>query len=335
MTHENPVPNRRILRKPSGHLIGQATARAPATCGELVQGMTGGADFLVTCPINQFAYATVTLRADPGTGRQRRGNGDGNKESDADEAAVRGVAHLPKTRRAVALALPEIARRAGIAAPLRAEVLLTGAIPAGKGMGSSSADIAAAVAAAGLAAGCALSPADIARIALSVEPTDGVMFPGIALFDHRRGRIAESLGPPPPMEAIVIDRGGQVDTLAFNAVDRAAQWAAVADRTEAALEPVHAGVRRQDAGLIGRGATVSARAGRPPDAAAWVERAIGLAEDIGAAGVNVAHSGTVIGILLDARRRQSKPAYRRAVAEFGDAESVRHFRVIGGGVRPA
>ncbi len=337
MTHENPVPNRRILGKPSGYLIGRATAQAPATCGELVQGMTGGADFLVTCPINQFAGATVTLRAGDGAGRQCRDNGSssGDADSDADEAAVRGVAHRPKTRRAVALALPEIARRAGIAAPLRAEVSLTGAIPAGKGMGSSSADIAAAVAAAGLAAGCPLPPADIARIALSVEPTDGVMFPGIALFDHRRGRIAESLGPPPPMEAIVIDRGGQVDTLAFNAVDRAAQWSAVADRTEAALELVRAGVRRQDAGLIGRGATVSARAGRPPDAADWVERAIGLAEDIGAAGVNVAHSGTVIGILLDARRRQSKPAYRRAVAEFGDAESVRHFRVIGGGVRLA
>ena len=335
MTHENPVPNRRILGKPSGYHIGQATARAPATCGELVQGMTGGADFLVTCPINQFAGATVTLWAGDDAGRQRRGNGSGTDDSDADELAVRGVAHRPKTRRAVALALPEIARRAGIAAPLRAEVSLTGAIPAGKGMGSSSADIAAAVAAAGLAAGCPLSPEDIARIALSVEPTDGVMFPGIALFDHRRGRIAESLGPPPPMEAIVIDRGGQVDTLAFNAVNRAAQWAAVADRTEAALELVRAGVRRQDAGLIGRGATVSARAGRPPDAANWVERAIGLAKDIGAAGVNVAHSGTVIGILLDARRRQSKPAYRWAVAEFGDAESVRHFRVIGGGVRPA
>ena len=328
-----------IIHQSSGPFIGRATARAPATCGELVQGMTGGADFLVTCPINQFAGATVTLRAGDGAGRQRRGNGNssssGDADSDADEAAVRGVAHLPKTRRAVAMALPEIARRAGIAAPLWAEVSLTGAIPAGKGMGSSSADIAAAVAAAGLAAGCPLPPADIARIALSVEPTDGVMFPGIALFDHRRGRIAESLGPPPPMEAIVIDRGGQVDTLAFNAVDRAAQWAAVADRTEAALELVRAGVRRQDAGLIGRGATVSARAGRPADAADWVERAIGLAEDIGAAGVNVAHSGTVIGILLDARRRQSKPAYRRAVAEFGDAESVRHFRVIGGGVRPA
>ena len=58
-----------------------------------------------------------------------------------------------------------------------------------------------------------------------------------------------------------------------------------------------------------------------------------LAAEIDAVGVNVAHSGTVVGILLDARKRQSKPALRRTLAAFADAESVQHFRVIGGGVR--
>ena len=52
-----------------------------------------------------------------------------------------------------------------------------------------------------------------------------------------------------------------------------------------------------------------------------------------AAGINVAHSGTVVGILLDARQRRSKPVYRRALEAFADAESVEHFRLIGGGVR--
>lgn len=302
-----------------GNLVGTATALAPGTCGELVQGMADGVDFLVTCPINQFSRVTVTLR------------------SGGDAAAawpVYGVDRLPKTRRAVARALPEIAKRAGLAR-LTGLVSVANPIPVGKGMGSSSADLAAALYAAATAAGVALPPQSIARIALSVEPTDGVMFPGIALFDHRRGRVAESLGPPPPLEVIVIDRGGQVDTLEFNQVDRTAQWAAVADQTTAALELVREGIRRGDAGLVGRGATVSARAGCPPDAAEWLERAGAVAKSAGAVGVNLAHSGTVLGILLDARRRQSKPAYRRAVAEFSDAESVSHFRVIGGGVRPA
>ena len=70
---------------------------APGTCGELVQGMTGGVDFLVTCPVNQFSRATVTLRA---------GGAPGSDDPAGSDSRVRGVGHLPKTRRAVALALP-------------------------------------------------------------------------------------------------------------------------------------------------------------------------------------------------------------------------------------
>ena len=303
----------------AGDVIGTATALAPGTCGELVQGMTGGDSFLVTCPINQFARATVTLRV------SRR---------DPPTPTVTGLERLPKTRQAARLALDEIAGARNLAG-LAAEVTLGNAIPAGKGMGSSSADIAAAVAAVGMAAGAPFAPEAIARIALAVEPTDGVMFPGVALFDHRGGRIARTLGPPPPMEVIVIDAGGTVDTLEFNRVDRTARWQLIADRTDAALELVRAGIARQDAELVGRGATISAQAGHPPGLAQWVARAAAFAGEEGAAGINVAHSGTVVGILLDARQRRSKPLFRRAMDAFGDAESVRHFRVIGGGVRPA
>ena len=330
MTRNNISRQQNAVCQPvGGAVIGTATMLAPGTCGELVQGMTGGVNFLVTCPVNQFSRVTVTLRAD--------GVPDNADPAVPDNAgpdhSVRGVDHRPKTRRAVALALPRIALMAGISADLAAAVSVSSPLPAGKGMGSSSADITAAVAAAAAAAGIALPPSEIAEIALAVEPTDGVMFPGIALFDHRRGRIAQSLGPPPPMEAIIIDRGGQLDTLEFNAVDRTAQWQAVAAQTDAALELVRAGIRRNDAALIGRGATISARAGHPPGAGAWLERAIALAEEISAAGVNAAHSGTVIGILLDARRRHSKPAYRRARAAFPDAADIHHCRIIGGGAR--
>ena len=333
MTRNSLPRQRNAICQPSGGIIGTATMLAPGTCGELVQGMTGGVDFLVTCPVNQFSRVTVTLRAG-GVPYGDRPAAPDHGDPTASDNLVRGVDHLPKTRRAVALTLPRIARMAGISTDLAAAVSVASPLPAGKGMGSSSADITAAVAAVAAAAGIALPPSDLAAIALAVEPTDGVMFPGIALFDHRRGRIAQSLGPPPPMEAIIIDRGGHLDTLAFNAVDRTAQWQAVADQTDAALELVRQGIRRNDAALIGRGATISARAGHPPGAGEWIERAIALADEIGAAGVNTAHSGTVTGILLDARRRQSKPAYRRTRAAFPDAAAIHHCRIIGGGARP-
>ena len=241
---------------------------------------------------------------------------------------VKGIDHLPKARQAVAAALEKLAPRLGIA-KLTAQVAITNPIPTGKGMGSSSADITAAVGVVGMAAGYPFTPESIASIALSVEPTDGVMFPGIALIDHRRGSIAESLGPPPPLEVIVIDTGGTVDTLEFNRTDRTALWEKVASRTDEALELVREGIRRGAPELVGRGATISARAGNPPELAEWVERAAVFADEQNAAGINVAHSGTVVGILLlagmDARQRRSKPVYRHALAAFADAESVQHF----------
>ncbi len=296
-------------------MLGTASVLAPGTCGEFVQGMTRGVDFLVTCPINQFSRATVAVcrRDEPGS-------------------QVRGIDHLPKTRQAVAATLEQIRITLG-ASGLFADVAIANPIPMGKGMGSSSADITAAVCATGRAVGIELPPETIAEIALAVEPTDGVMFPGIAMLDHRQGKVVELLGNPPPMEVIVIDRGGQVDTLEFNQIDRGERWRGIADATTEALELVREGIRRCDPELVGRGATISAWAGRPDDAGPWVERASGFAVEIGAVGVNVAHSGTVVGILLDARKRQSKPVYRRALEEFIDAAAVQHYRVIGGGVR--
>lgn len=296
-------------------VLGIASASAPGTCGELVQGMTCGIDFLVTCPINQFSRATVTVSLSDG-GSQRVG----------------GIDHLPKTRQAVTAALSHVQECLGITG-LVADVTISNPIPAGKGMGSSSADITAAVHATAQAAGVLLSPETISGIALAVEPTDGVMFPGIAMFDHRRGKILELLGNPPPMEVIVIDRGGQVDTMEFNQVDRSQHWTSVVDATREALELIREGIRRSDPELVGRGATISARAGSPDGAAPWVERASDFADAIGAVGVNVAHSGTVVGILLDARKRHSKPAFRRALDEFTEAADVQHYRMIGGGVR--
>ena len=57
-----------------------------------------------------------------------------------------------------------------------------------------------------------LLPSQISEIALDVEPSDGVMLPDIALFDHREGRIVRILSAPPLMRILVLDFGGNVDT---------------------------------------------------------------------------------------------------------------------------
>ena len=287
---------------------GAATARAPGVCGELAQGMLGDAYFLVTCPVDFFARVRVELYR--------------------ELSGVAAPPDCPKTAAAVASTLELLGR-----ADLGARVTVGNPIPRSKGFGSSSADLAAAIAATGLALGVELTPLQIGQLALQVEPTDGVMFPGITLFDHRAGTLVEELGPPLPLEIVALDFGGVVDTLDFNQVDRRAQWQAVQAETDAALALVRDGLRQRDVRRLGRGASLSAAAGQQVLFKPRLPDVIKFADSVGAVGVNVAHSGAVIGVLLDATERRGKSTFRRAQAAFPEAEAIHHLRLLGGGVQ--
>ena len=53
-------------------------------------------------------------------------------------------------------------------------------------------------------------PVEIARLALAIEPTDGSLFPGVVVFDHRRGAVYEPLGPAPALDIVVLDFGSKI-----------------------------------------------------------------------------------------------------------------------------
>ncbi len=289
-------------------LLGSATVRAPGVCGELAQGVIEGIHFLVTCPVDFYSRVKVDLYSD----------GPGVEAPEGCEKAAasvrRALSHLKNAK-------------------VRARLTINNPIPRGKGMASSSADLAAAIAATGLALGQELTPYQIAQIALSIEPTDGVMIPGVALFDHRAGIIRESLGPPPPMEIVALDLGGTVDTVQFNMVDRFQRWQSVDEQTTEALRLLRLGITNQDPVLVGQGASISAEASQTVLAKPRLDEVREFAESVGAVGVNVGHSGTIMGVLLDARERRGKSTYHKAKEAFPDADSVYHFRLLGGGVQ--
>ena len=302
-TDKSPEEGEEVTR-----LLGSATVRAPGVCGELAQGVIEGIHFLVTCPVDFYSRVKVDIYSDgPGV--------EAPQDCDKAAAAVRRTLfHLKNAK-------------------VRAKLTINNPIPRGKGMASSSADLAAAIAATGLALGEEISPYQIAQIALSIEPTDGIMIPGVALFDHRAGIIRESLGPPPPMEIVALDLGGTVDTVQFNMVDRFQRWQSVDEQTGEALRWLRRGIEEQDPALVGRGASISAEASQTVLAKPRLAEVKEFAESVGAVGVNVGHSGTIMGVLLDARERRGKSTYHKALSAFPDAESVYHFRLLGGGVQ--
>jgi L-threonine kinase len=205
-------------------------------------------------------------------------------------------------------------------------------IPAGKGMASSTADISATCAAVAWAAGVRLSVWNIAGIALSIEPTDAIMFPGIALFDHVEGKVARVLGEAPDMEAVVVDLGGTVDTVSFNANLELDNMNRLKEHKIAqALEKIEKGLARGDIGLIGEAAAESAFANQHILHKPELDRLFHVCRELGGVGVNVAHSGTVIGLLFEAGGNSAVRA-QSVLAERGYKVFCRS-RLIGGGIQ--
>lgn len=275
----------------------------PATAGELVQGTIDGIHIHVSAPIDRFSAAVFFPDDRPLTG--------------------------PPGRSKALAALQLLLRNVGL--PERGRVGLWSGVPAGKGLGSSTADIGATLFSAAALHRIALSPMEAARLALAVEPTDGSIFPGIVAFDHREGRFLEPLGEAPPVAVVLLDPGGTVDTVAFNAIDRAALLARNEPITREAFALARAGVRASDVRLLGEASTLSARAHQAVLPKPLLEPAIAAGQRLGAAGVCVAHSGTALGILFDARRDDLQAATATLAARLGCPSRL--VRLVSGGPR--
>ena len=243
------------------------TAKVPGSCGELVQGTVQGIPFLVTCPVN--LYTRVTISDTP-----QAPDGLGSKSKTALERTLQylGQKDFPY----------------GIS--------LTSELPIGKGMASSSADIAAVCFAVAAACGRQLSAAEVSRIAAGIEPTDGIFFDGVVRINHMTGECLEHLGTLPPLKIAVFDTGGAVDTLKCHERSDLQELnlqneTKIKDALELLRQP-------QDATAVAEAATRSARANQLILQKHDLEAVIDLAKEQGALGVNIAHSGTIIGILF-------------------------------------
>ena len=298
----------------SGPVLGRASASAPGTCGELAQGMLDGILCMVTCPIDIYSRATVELYS--------------RQPLDELGMGIEGPEDSPKACKAARATLDYLGNTG-----LGGRLWLDSPLPRGKGMASSTADVSAAIAAAAVAAGVEVSPKVVAEIALSVEPSDGIMIPQVAVFDHREGKVARTLGEPPPMRVAILDFGGSVDTQEFNRVDRNAVLKRLEPRMTEAVSLIEEGMARGDPLRVGKGATISALANQELLFNPRLEAVQELSLRTGAVGVNVAHSGTVIGMLFRDDISLAQKAVEIAHREMSGLERAFQCRIVSGGVR--
>lgn len=283
------------------------TAYVPNTCGELVQGIGVGIPYLVSCPIASFARVTVRQRAD---------------------SLVRGPAERP---RAVAAAR---ATRAYVGRPeVGLDLTIINPLPAGRGFGTSTADIVGCIATTARLLGATLSPSEMARLAIGIEPSDSTMFGGLARLDHRGGSQWEPLGPAPALALVVLDLGGAVDTLAYNAALDLGRWSAQEATYARALALLRAGLTTGDSRLVSRAATQSALAHHRLFPTVALPAALALGQRVGAYGLCVAHSGTAFGLLLPPTPGLAARVATLAWRVLPGLAAVWPTRLVGGGVR--
>jgi len=181
----------------------------------------------------------------------------------------------------------------------KVSIQISSQIPMEKGMASSTADIIGVCSSIAALLEKEISAEEIAKIALSIEPTDGIMFKEIVCFDHLEGKISETIGKPPDMKILVIDPGTHINTLKFHKRDNLTElYLKIQNQSLEALKLVKRGIKEQNIELIGKGATISALANQRVLFKPYLNLVISISKGMGALGVNVAHSGTVIGVLL-------------------------------------
>lgn len=203
----------------------------------------------------------------------------------------------PLARRAARITLDTFGR-----AEWGGSLRLESDVPVRWGCGSSTADVLATVRAVADAFDTTLRPEWIARLSVASETaSDSLMFgPHHAvLFAQRRGSVLLDLGGPLPTVCVLgfnTEGDHGVETLTLPPCEYSA-WEVEAFQPMLGL--LCRAVEQQDPELLGRVATASTTIAQRHRPKRYMPQVLALAKEVCALGVQVAHSGTVIGLLFE------------------------------------
>ena len=185
--------------------------------------------------------------------------------------------------------------------PCRGTLMIESDLPIGKGLASSSADLLATARAIESCYGINIPISLLQRFMAEIEPTDGVMYPGVVSFFHRKVELGEIFGPMPRMTVVAVDEGGEVDTIDYNrfrqpyTAEEKVEYTQLMNRLKIAFQ-------EQDVHTIGQVATRSTIMNQSRQEKRSLKYLLRLSHEQEALGVVNAHSGTFIGLLFWKRR---------------------------------
>jgi L-threonine kinase len=291
-----------------------AEAVLPATVGEWVQGWIGGRESLVSLVVSWMG--AVELRAQDG----------GDAANSCGEKSLRAFV----TSREI------FAGGATGTFPEGSFINVVNPLPSARGLATSTMDVAGTFAACAAHAGAPRSDERLFSLCASIEPSDGIMFGGLALVDHIKGELIERLPTPPPMTLVAVVPARALDTDAYRRDVSALEALRGRFREhKRAYDMLKRGLAAGDPALVASAATLSAEIQQEVTPKQEWDALTRARELTGALGIATAHSGTASGLLYAQTNKFGAELAEKWLADALRAEetgvAIRQTSVRGGG----
>lgn len=190
----------------------------------------------------------------------------------------------------------------------------------GKGMSSSSADIITTLKNMYFLYDIKIDDGEMIDIAVKIEPTDPVHLEGFCLFNTNDGKVVKDYGPcdflKERLDIIVLEPDETINTIELKeSNDYKIIREMSRNNLKHAFELLDVGLREEDLQKIGRAGVISARENDKIVPKPFLEDIIKLSEKHGFYGVNIAHTGTAVAVLMD--RKDDETEFIRDIKKFG------------------
>ena len=245
----------------------------PASCGEFVQGVLDNEEYLSSYAINLFSVATL---------------------EEGKEIIQKGPS---KSRRAMELVFEKF----GLPVDETKNISLNikSQIPVGKGMASSTADIGATIKATLSMLNKTLTGEEISKLAVKIEATDSLLLNQHSIFNPLTADIKKYLGGINDAKVVILEPDDILDTKSIRMTPNYKMYKMQnKEIIKKSFELLDEGLDKNDLNLIGKACTYSGLANENIHKKPFLEKIIDISDKYGCYGVNIAHSGTVIGILM-------------------------------------
>ncbi|HCM89686.1 MULTISPECIES: hypothetical protein [Vagococcus] len=251
----------------------EITVSCPGSCGELIQGYVNDIPYLVSCGIRLFSYVTVQPYS--------------SKKKLVGQKARRAIKLVEDY-----LNIPNEYRN-------MLEIDIQSELSLSKGMASSTADVAATIYGIALYYGKNLTEKEIAFLCVQIEPTDSVFFNSMTEFDLKSATVAKKSFWYPHFFVLMLEPETNIETQKYHTKENETLAKEQAGLFKGVYEEYSHAVSEKNLDKLGEAATKSACLSQKILPKVHFEEILLLKENHQSIfGVNVAHSGTVIGILL-------------------------------------